>query len=134
MRHFKIWSSATALVLSLALFSSGQDQKKDEKKPEPKLEQPGDKHEKAPKKLPTESAVRRAADRARAADGEHLARMNAIPSMSLEEPSYVILCEFTSGNLAVFQGGSDPECDQWVLIEKRHMNAISEIVLRSANH
>lgn len=104
----------TLAVLMAPPLSAQETPKSDEK---PKTEKP--------KKKTLEDAIARAIRLARRkVDNQKLVLSTVLQGTLGDDDVYIVVCEFGTGDVAIFTGGLEPESDQWVFIEKAHGTAL----------
>jgi len=86
----------------------------------------------APKKHPAkfEEAVYRATLKARNVDSQHVIQLTVVPNDILDEDNFVVVAEFQSGDIGIYQGYLDKADDQWVYIGKRELKMLEEAAHR----
>lgn len=115
----------TLIIANLVYFGavSGQDKPAVDPAPAPAKE-------KVKKKKPKlEDAVFRAMLKAKEEDMK-IVRATVTPSDIREDGSFIIMVEFGSSDVGMFQGGLDPTEDQWVLCGSRELDMIVECMNR----
>jgi hypothetical protein len=118
--------AAAMILLVPALLVAPVTRAQDQPKKEPEKKRP-----QAPKRT-LEDSVSRALVRARKIDDQKLVRATVLKGERDDDTTYVVVCEFGTGDLGIFEGTDDPEADQFFLLEKSNVEALSEIAQRAA--
>ncbi len=118
--------AALALAVPVSLgISQAQDPHEGKKKSD-KPETP--KHEKRPM---LEDAIARAFRTAKQkVDDEAMVRSTVVKGMHDGDETYVVIFEFESGDIGIFEGALDPQSDQWGVVTKGYLPIVDEIVKR----
>lgn len=118
---------AAALVLALpALILAPSTRAQDQQKKEPE--------KKPAQKRTLEDAIARALRTAKkSVDDQKLLRATVVKGTLADDESYLVVCEFGTGDVGIFEGSAEPETDQFFLIEKHNVEVLAEITKRAAS-
>jgi hypothetical protein len=95
-------------------------------------EKPTEKVAKKEKKPTLEEAIARAFKTAKKnLDDQRMIRSTVLKGMRADDDTYLVVCEFQSGDLGIFEGGLDPQSDQWIVVQKDNLEAIEESAKRA---
>lgn len=115
----------TALIALVILVLPGRAQ---EKPPE----KPTDPQKKAEKPKP-ETALVRAMRRVKKVEDQKFMQMTVVVAEAEDNTTYIAVAEFGTGDFAIFQGGVDPDADQWIVFTKKDAEVLENIAHRQ-NH
>lgn len=78
-----------------------------------------------------EDALRRAVIKAKSYDSLKFKRANVLNSEVDDDCAFVVVIEFGTSDLGIFQGNEDPAKDQFVLIDSKDAKLLTECAARS---
>jgi hypothetical protein len=87
--------------------------------------------EKAKKKTLEDAIARAFRISARKVSDQKFLRATVLKGMHEDDETYLVICEYGTGDIAVFEGGVEAESDHWFLLEKPHVEALSEVAKRA---
>ncbi len=121
-------------TLTVALAFSvlvGATRAQDEKPTEKEKAAP-EKATKKEKKPTLEDAIARAFKTAKKnLDDQRMVRSTVLKGMHSDDDSYLVICEFQSGDLGIFEGGLDAQSDQWIVVQKDNIEALEDSAKRA---
>jgi len=85
-----------------------------------------------PQKPKLEDAIRRAVIKAKKIDDQKLVRTSVVTQDLTDEQAYLVICEFGTGDMALFEAGSEAKDDQFIMIEKKQLELLVECGQRSS--
>lgn len=78
-----------------------------------------------------EDAIRRAVIKAKTLESMKFKRASVINQEVDDDYAYIVVCEFGTNDIGIFQGSDDPTKDQWILIDNKDAKLLIECAGRS---